>query len=118
MYFLLDQIKSLINRELHVGLTYTQAMQKAGQLVNAFAAVRPISTGGAKRHLTLRCIGEARVYIVRSPHEHTIEFSSLPTPPYCLYLTCPPVITLLHYPRGPPSSNSSEFSTLYGVAIR
>ena len=38
MSFLLDNIKSPMNRELHVGLTYAQAIQRPGQSVTAFAA--------------------------------------------------------------------------------
>ena len=38
MEFLLNQIKSPINQELHVALTYTRAMQQTDQPVNEFAA--------------------------------------------------------------------------------
>lgn len=38
MEFLLNQIKSPINRELHVALTYARAMQRTDQPVNEFAA--------------------------------------------------------------------------------
>jgi DNA-directed RNA polymerase subunit M/transcription elongation factor TFIIS len=38
MEFLLNQIKSPINRELHVALTYARALQRTDQPVNEFAA--------------------------------------------------------------------------------
>jgi hypothetical protein len=38
MDFLLDQLKSPINRELHITLQYSRATQKEGQSVNEFAA--------------------------------------------------------------------------------
>ena len=65
MEFLLNQIKSPINRELHVALTYAKAMQRPDQSVNEFAAYlttleTQINPPYDAKHLTIHLFAKLR----------------------------------------------------------